>query len=222
MAPIQAELVRIIMARQRAHVLRVAIDGPDAAGKTTLADALAVRLAGLRPTVRVSIDGFHRPRAERLRRGDLSPEGYYQDSFDHDALRRLVLEPLGPGGDRWYRPAVFDHRSDVAVAHPPERAPADAVLLVDGVFLQSPALRDHWDLRVFVDVDPDEAVRRAETRDAGLLGGQASVRQRYRRRYLPGQQLYRERCSPTTHADVVIDNTDLHHPVLIRTVRGDG
>lgn len=222
MVTVQAELTALIMARWPGHVLRVALDGPDAAGKTSLADALAVRLAGQRHTIRISVDGFHRPRAERLRRGDLSPEGYYQDSFDYDALRRLVLAPLGPDGDRWYRPAVFDHRSDTAVTHPPDRAPADAVLLLDGVFLQRPELRDLWDLRVFVDVDPDEAVRRAETRDAGLLGGPEAVRERYRLRYLPGQQIYRERCSPTAHADIVIDNTDLHHPAIIQEVRRGG
>lgn len=66
------------------HPVRVAIDGPDAAGKTMLADALAGRLAGAgRQIVRASIDGFHRPRAERYRQGPLSPAGYYEDSLDH-------------------------------------------------------------------------------------------------------------------------------------------
>lgn len=58
------------------HPVRVAIDGPDAAGKTMLADAG-------RQIVRASIDGFHRPRAERYRQGPLSPAGYYEDSLDH-------------------------------------------------------------------------------------------------------------------------------------------
>lgn|ERR1019366_3001970 len=97
------------------RVLRVAIDGPDAAGKTTLADALAARIAeetggaretsgaretgGTSKTIRVSIDDFHQPRNVRYRRGPLSPEGYLEDSFDYDAVGRLVLEPLAPGGE---------------------------------------------------------------------------------------------------------------------------
>ncbi len=52
----------------------VAIDGPDAAGKTTLADTLAQQVA--RPALRVSIDDWHNPREVRLRRGDESPVGY--------------------------------------------------------------------------------------------------------------------------------------------------
>src|ERR671937_1286035 len=61
---------------RRPNPVRVAIDGVDAAGKTTLADELApvLRRRG-REVVRASIDGFHRPRAERYRRGELSPEG---------------------------------------------------------------------------------------------------------------------------------------------------
>jgi hypothetical protein len=58
------------------HPLRMAIDGIDAAGKTTLADELAELLAPLdRPVIRASVDSFHRPRDERYRRfGALSPE----------------------------------------------------------------------------------------------------------------------------------------------------
>lgn len=199
--------------RQRPErVLRVAVDGPDASGKTLLADELAGVIANRRPVIRASIDGFHRTREARYHRGSLSAEGYVEDSFDHEALRRLLLEPLGPGGDRWYRRAAFDHRTDTAIETARELAPDDAVLLFDGVFLFRTELRSHWDLRIFVDVDPVEALRRALVRDADLLGGPEAVRERYQRRYLPGQQLYRDRYAPTTHADVVIDNNDPRRP----------
>jgi len=45
----------------------VGIDGPDAAGKTTLADRLAAALPG--PVVRICADDFLRSRADRYRRG---------------------------------------------------------------------------------------------------------------------------------------------------------
>jgi nicotinamide riboside kinase len=65
------------------------------------------------------------------------------------------------------------------------------------------------------DVSPDEALRRALERDVELLGGGAGVRERYRRRYLPGQQIYRAAASPEATADVVIDNTDPVHPHVL-------
>ena len=84
-----------------AHPTRVAVDGPPAAGKTTLADELAVVLrAQGREVIRASIEGFLLPRSQRYRRGEYSAEGCYHDSFDFDALHRVLLDPLGPGGDR--------------------------------------------------------------------------------------------------------------------------
>jgi uridine kinase len=66
---------------------RVALDGPDAAGKTTLADALAALVPG---AARLSADDFLRPARERRAGGDLSPSGYYADAFDNGALTAAV------------------------------------------------------------------------------------------------------------------------------------
>ena len=98
--------------------------------------------------IRASVDGFHHPRALRYRRGPDSPEGYYLDSFDYASLRRCLLAPLGPGGDRRYRPATFDHRTESPTEAPGQFAPADAVLLFDGVFLLRPELGGCWDYAV--------------------------------------------------------------------------
>jgi uridine kinase len=197
------------------HPVRVAIDGPDAAGKTTLADELA---EALRPTgrelIRASIDGFHRPRAERYRRGADSPRGYYEDSFDHAALRRMLLAPLGPGGDRRHRCVVFDFRTDAFVDDPGRVAAADAVLLFDGVFLLRPELCDAWDLTVFVTVEPDESLYRALERDVELFGSRDEVERRYRTRYLPGQAIYLDEARPLDRADAVVVNDDPAAPQL--------
>jgi uridine kinase len=198
-----------------AHPVRVAIDGPDAAGKTTLADELAAVLrARGREVIRASVDGFHRPRADRYRLGADSPEGYYRDSFDHEALRAELLDPLGPEGNREYRTAVFDFRTDSPRTEARTRAAADAVLLFDGVFLLRPELRDAWDLRVFVRVEPEESLRRALARDVELFGSRQEVELRYRMRYLPGQQLYLEDARPLDGADLVVVNDDPEAPRL--------
>ena len=196
---------------------RVAFDGPDTAGKTTLADELAavLRVRG-RHVLRASIDGFHHPRAARYARGADSPEGYYLDSFDHDAVRATLLDPLGPAGDRRYRTAVFDHRTDRPVAAPVESAPRSALLLFDGVFLQRPELRDGFDLSIFVTVSVDEVLRRALERDVPLLGARDEVERRYRTRYIPGQRLYIADARPDAIADVLVRNDDPVAPVLER------
>jgi hypothetical protein len=52
------QLAGLIAARRPVHALRVAIDGPDAAGKSTLAAELAKRLAGVRDTILAGVDSF--------------------------------------------------------------------------------------------------------------------------------------------------------------------
>ncbi len=198
-----------MLAVDREHPTRVAVDGPDAAGKTTLADELAEALAPSgREVIRASIDGFHRPRAERHRLGPDSPEGYYRDSFDHGAIRADLLAPLGAGGSREYRTSVFDFRTDSPRVTDRARAPADAVLLFDGVFLLRPELRDEWELAIFVSVEPEESLRRALERDVDLFGSREEVERRYRTRYLPGQRLYLDEARPLEHADLVVANDD--------------
>lgn len=215
LAELAARLVRLAT-REPARPLRVGIDGVDAAGKTVLADELGGAIAVLgRPVVRASADGFHHPRAVRLRRGDLSPEGYYHDSFDHAALVGKLLAPLGPGGDRRIRRAAFDHRRDTPVEAPWEEAPPEAILVLDGVFLLRPTLRPHWDFTVFLRVGFDVTMARAERRDVALFGSTERVRERYARRYVPGQQLYLREASPEAHADLVIDNTDPAAPFVV-------
>src|SRR3989442_9797539 len=105
-----AEIASRIVQIEQPHPLRVAIDGPDAAGKTTLAQELRALLqAHRRPVIRASIDGFHNPARTRYRRGATSPEGYYYDSFNYQALTESLLAPLGESGSLQYRSAVFDY-----------------------------------------------------------------------------------------------------------------
>jgi uridine kinase len=203
-AAVVMRIADIVAAVERPHPVRVAIDGVDAAGKTTLADELAPHVGRL--VARASVDGFHRPRAER---GD-SSEAYYADAFDYAALRRELLEPLGPGGSRRYRAAVFDLARDEPLPVEWHVASPDAVLLCDGVFLHRPELEGCWDLTVFVAVDLGIAVERAIARD-----GEA-MRERYARRYVPAQRRYLAEVRPEERADVVVDNTDPARPRLVR------
>jgi uridine kinase len=190
----------------------VAVDGPDAAGKTTFADLVAAALTV--PVVRASVDGFHNPARVRRQRGDLSPEGYYRDSFDYTALAQELLDPFASGRRR-VRTRLFDHRADAVVGATPVAVPPEAVLVFDGVFLLRPKLRDWWTLAVYLRVPPSVTLARAVVRDAVEMGGAEEVRRRYEARYLPGQELYRGLVNPEAHAHVVIDNSDVDRPVVL-------
>ncbi|MFC1402032.1 MULTISPECIES: cytidylate kinase family protein [Streptacidiphilus] len=195
------------------HPLRVAIDGAPASGKTTLADELAVVLrAQDRDVIRASIDDFLVPRAQRYRRGQYSAEGCYFDAHDHAALCRVLLDPLGPGGDRRFQTAVYDADTDTPSSLPATTAPADAVLLFDGVFLLRPELIDRWDLRIFVSVPFEQTIDRARHRGAALASSTADIERSWRHRYIPSQQLYFTTAHPTDHADIIVYNDQLQRP----------
>lgn len=204
-----------IVATHLGHPVRVAIDGPDGAGKTVFADELAdfVRRTR-RPVIRASIDRFHRPREERSRRGELSPIGYFEDSFDYDALCSLLLVPLGPKGDRRYKTSVFDCKRDVPLDTPAEIADPAAVLLMDGVFLLRWELQAMWDFAIFLRCSEQEVLRRVAVRDQMHFGNADAVIERYRRRYIPGQRIYFRQAEPWKLSNVVIDNTSPDAPVF--------
>ena len=202
------ELAALVVATERGSRLRVAVDGVDCSGKTTLADRLAEAIRPDRPVVRASIDGFHLPRAIRYRHGRESPEGCYRDTFDLTALRERLLEPFA--GGQPCETAVFDLTTDRPVNGSAVQPAPDAVLVVDGVFLQRPELAGAWDLVVHLQVGDDEVLRRAAVRD-----GLEALRL-YRSRYLPAHRLYEAECAPAVSADVVVDNTDATRPVVAR------
>src|SRR5262245_30441869 len=198
------------------HPVRIAIDGVDAAGKTTLADELATHFRSKnREVIRASIDGFHNPASIRHARGELSPEGYYNDSFNYNALVELLLLPLGPNGSRKYSTRFFDYRTDTCVNDNYSVADRNAVLLFDGVFLVRPELQRHWDFTVFVDAAFELTLERAINRDRDLFGSERDVRRRYEQRYIPGQRIYLRQCSPKQKANVVVDNNVPAFPIAI-------
>jgi uridine kinase len=192
--------------------VKVGVDGVDGAGKSVFADELARVVADLtRPVIRASVDGFHRPREIRYRRGRTSPQGYFYDSYDYAALRSVLLDPLSCGGNGCYRRAVFDHVGDRPVVAEWEQAAAGAVLLFDGIFLHRPELAGYWDYSIFLHAGFPTTFARMSTRD----GFDPDPFAASNRRYVEGQQLYLAACRPAERASVVIDNDDPLDPRIL-------
>ena len=172
--------------------MRVGIDGVSGAGKTTFADTLAPHVDA--PVVRASFDDFHFPRAIRHARGE-GPDSYYEDTFDVARFRSELLEPFARGEP--IRTRIFDHVRDVTVDEPPLPAPPGAVLLVDGIWLHKPELRDGFDLTIWLEVDRRAALARAIARDG--------MAERYATRYVPAESRYIEEIDPRGLAGIVVE-----------------
>lgn len=192
----------------------VAVTGMTCTGKTTLAaDVAAVVTGAGRTVVPVAYDHFHHPKERRYRKGRLSAEGYLDDSFDAESLRRLVLDPVR-AGDAAVTPASYDLAGDLPVDAAPVPVAPGTVVLVEGSFLLVPQLADCWDLVVVVVADPEPVLARAIVRDADL-GTPEQVREVYLRRYLAAEFLHQQRDDPWSRADVVVDLTDPDAPRLL-------
>ncbi len=153
----------------------VALDGRCAAGKSTLAAALAERLeANL-----IHMDDFFlRPEQRTPER--LSIPG---ENIDHERFLSEVLLPLRAGKAFTYRPFSCELQELTA----PVTVSPRAVTVVEGSYSCHPALRAYYDLRLFLTVEPEEQMRRLWARN----GDYAEV---FRTKWIPLEEAYFSAC----------------------------
>jgi uridine kinase len=210
------EVARRLCAREPGHPLRVGVDGVCGAGKTTFAAGLARHLDGLgRPAVHLDSDGFHHVRAVRHRQGRDSARGYYDDAYDFDSLRDLVLVPLAADPPYRYAARVHDLASD-EVLREWAIAPPDAVVLFAATFLQRGTLREHWDDVIYLDASIERAQVRGTARDADALGGIDQANAAYDSRYMAACRTYLAEEHPQERASIVVDHDDPERPSIVK------
>jgi uridine kinase len=209
-----ADLVELIVGTNPGGRVLLGIDGPDGVGKSTLSAEVRA-IAGQvsrRQVLGVGMDGFHHPREVRYARGR-DAESYYRDAFDYEAFRRAVVDPFR--GGREIVPAVHDVGSDRRVQPDPIEPEDDAILLVDGVFLQRPELAELFDPVLLVTADPTVTVPRGNAR-FGRPAAEDDPDHPANARYVGAQRLYAyelrawHQFLPTW----ILDNTDLDRPIL--------
>jgi hypothetical protein len=190
------------VAARQGHALRLAVEGPVAHDAAALADLLAATLHDRAvPVARVRGEEFLRARSLRLERGPADPEGFFDGWYDLAALRREVLDPLGPGGTQQWLPGLRDPRTDRPLRRPPVAAPPGTVAVVDGMFLGRWDVADAVDLRVLLDVSPAARARRVPAEEQA--------------RVLPAWERYLEWCDPAATAAFVVRHDRPSHPALL-------
>jgi uridine kinase len=197
---------------RRTDVTFVAVDGVDGSGKTRFADELAGFFTWA-PVIRASVDGFHNPRVVRYAKGRTSPEGFFEDSYNYALMKASLLDPLLADGSLEYRDQAFDHVTDQRVHAPLRKATLPSILLIDGIFLHRPELKNYWHYSIFLDVGRREALRRCNFRD-GHPERSNDTDDPVHARYVRGQDLYLAQCAPQRLATRVMDNNDLEKPYL--------
>ena len=165
-----ADLPEIISSLGKQRVF-IALDGPSAAGKTTLAGQMAERFGW---TLLHMDDFFLRPE-QRTPERYATPGG----NVDHERFLAEVLEPLIAGCEAVYRPldcATLTLASPICVRPGP-------VVLTEGAYSCHPALWEYYDLHMFLPVEPATQRERIMCRD-----GQRAVM--FFNRWIPLEKMY--------------------------------
>ncbi len=163
----------------------IAIDGPCAGGKSTLAEKLKAHYEDAQ--VYHMDDFFLLPEQRTTER--LSLPG---NNVDHERFLREVLLPLKDGKPFAYRAyscksGNFEERSSM-----PAR-----LSIIEGSYCMHPSLQDHYDLKVFLDIDTDEQASRIVRRNT------ASSAARFFDEWIPLENTYFE-------AFAIRDICDIH------------
>lgn len=149
----------------------VAIDGRCGSGKTTLASQLQAHYVC--PVI--PMDGFFlRPEQRTAQR--LATPG---ENVDHERFLEEVLLPLRKGEAFSYRP--FDC-SAMSLGTPIAVMP-DKLTIIEGSYSCHRSLWDHYDLRIFLTVDPSEQMRRITARN----GAYSEV---FQQKWIPLEEAY--------------------------------
>ena len=131
----------------------VAIDGPCASGKTTLAAELSARLSC--PVIHM--DHFFLRPEQRTPERLAEPGG----NLDRERFMREVLEPLREGKEISYSPFVCSTMS----LGEPISLPRAVVTIIEGSYSCHPDLRESYDLHLFTMIDKAEQEQRLLARE---------------------------------------------------------
>lgn len=193
-------LVGEILGHYRRGRTIVAIDGLSglsgiaASGRAAFADDLAKTFEEREhPAFRASLRNFQRSRADQERFGPDTPERRYRHGHDYSALRRVLIEPFRLDGSAGFVTEVYDPDRDAWIEPTWRTAAADAVLIVDGDFLNRPELRGLWSYSILLEAPAAADAERFDAPDAAATDADA---------------LYRAEAHPREQASALVDVTD--------------
>lgn len=187
----------------------IAIDGVDAAGKTSFAQELKENLKiKNKEAIVVSIDNFHQPKSYRYRLGMNSAEGFFYDSYQYDYFIENCILPLKKGMEKLVV-KCFDLEKDIESIEYLSLN-SQTMLIVEGIFLHRDELYKIWDYSIYLDVSADISWERNLKRslESNPNLDIEKYRNRFHKRYKAGQELYSEKFRPKQRASIVINNNN--------------
>ena len=171
--------------QQKPRVL-IGIDGPAAAGKTTLASRLQARLGA---SVFHADDFFLRPEQRTPER--LSQVG---GNLDLERMQEELIQPLLAGAPFTYRPFDCSCR---ALGDPISACPT-RVNVIEGSYSHHPYFGEPYDLRILLTISPALQKER-------ILARSPQLAKRFFEEWIPKENAYFAAFSISDHADLILN-----------------
>ncbi|HEY8913609.1 uridine kinase [Lacisediminihabitans sp.] len=189
----------------------VAIDGSSAAGTAAFAAALADAMRGAGHKVFVaSIRDFRKTHARRESQRAETAESFYGDAFDYSVLQRVLIDPFRASGSTGFVLAAYDEKRDAQLQPKWMTAGKDAILIVEGVFLNRRDLAGLWNYSVWLEVPPPEMDNTEQDNTAHDNTAHDNTEQADAEQ--GADALYLAEAKPRSAAIAIIDNRDVEHP----------
>lgn len=181
------KVLNLIDAKLSAAPLIIAIDGRCGAGKTTLAQALAD--ARNYPIIHAD-DFFLRLEQRTPQRLEIPGQ-----NLDWERLKAEVIAPIRQGRAVSYQPWDCQTKTFGITIEVPQ----SQVYIIEGSYTLNENLRDAYNLRIFVTVNPKEQLKR--------IGRRATHNdvEAFKQKWIPLEEKYFEACHVQECANLIID-----------------
>lgn len=187
----------------------IGVAGGSSSGKTTISERL-VALTGEHQLSRIELDSYYLDRSDQSLKERSQANYDHPDAFDWDLLNDH-LAALANGASvpvPIYDYALHNRSGETRQVKP------NRIVVVDGILvLYDRALRERFDLKIFVDTAADVRLIRRLQRDVAERGRTTeSVIEQYLGTVKPAHERFIE--PSKRHADVIIPEGGLNRPAL--------
>lgn len=179
---------RVEIQMQKKERVIIAIDGPCASGKSSL----AALLSELYPSRILHMDDYYLPMDRRTPGWEQIPSA----NMDLERFMQEALKPAARGQAITYQPySCREGKLLAATVLPPAR-----LTIVEGSYSHHPLLAPYYDLKFFLSCTPQEQLLRLQHRESSHL-------EAYLQRWIPLEQAYYQTYDIPKRSDFCFDNT---------------
>ena len=192
----------------------IGVTGVDIAGKSAFAASLKAHLERHHfPVTLISVEDFSNPNCIR-HKGKCEVGNYYNLNYDFNHMKNKILLPLKEQNSLNVVMSHLDLTTDRYDNIKHYHIVPESIVIIEGVFLMREEVAPYIDFNIHLHLSIDCVLARVEKQDVPRFG--IGVLAEFERSYLPAQKAYLKRYPPEVHADMIIDNTFVDTPVLLK------